>query len=180
MRYTTIIDISSLPAVYRNVNARLIYLHLALTSGYHDDDRDIADVSIRNLTAAVGISFSATRHALAQLEKAQLIRREGNTWIVKKWLPMEKPSARPKVTRQQLDAAAVEAAQREKEERKEARERQRREEVKAQGKTEFMLYYESLQAKADAGDQEAARLLVRHRATYEAHKKQLESQPKTA
>ena len=169
MRYTTIIDISEVPAIYRNPNSRLVYIHMALKAGYHDDDRDVLDTSIRILSAETGLSFSATRHALRMLEDAALIKKEGTTWIVKKWLPMGNVTPRPKVTQKQIDAAAEEARRRALDERKEERERQRREAVKASGKTEFMLYYEGLQEKAAAGDPDAARLVARHRGTYEAH-----------
>lgn len=172
MRYTTLIDISELPSVYRNVNARLLYLHMALRAGYHDDDRDVLETSIRNLSAQTGLTISAVRHALHILEGVRLIKREGSAWIIKKWLPMQTTSPRPKATQKQLDAAQDEAKIRARQERKEELERLRREEVKATGKTEFMLYYEGLQEKAQAGDPEAIKLVARHRATYEAHLKQ--------
>lgn len=172
MRYTTLIDISELPSVYRNVNARLLYLHMALRAGYHDDDRDILETSIRILSAQTGLTISAVRHALHVLEGVRLIKKEGAAWIVKKWLPMQTTSPRPKATQKQLDAAQDEAKIRARQERKEELERLRREEVKATGKTEFMLYYEGLQEKAQAGDPEAIKLVARYRATYEAHLKQ--------
>lgn len=172
MRYTTLIDISELPTVYRNINARLLYLHMALRAGYHDDDRDVLETSIRILSAQTGLTISAVRHALHVLEGVQLIRKEGPAWIVKKWLPMQTTSPRPKVTQKQLDAAQDEAKIRARQERKEELERLRREEIKATGKTEFMLYYEGLQEKAQAGDPEAIKLVARYRATYESHLKQ--------
>lgn len=175
MRYTTLIDISELPSVYRNVNARLLYLHMALRAGYHDDDRDVLETSIRILSAQTGLTISAVRHALHVLEGARLIKKEGSAWIVKKWLPMQTTSPRPKATQKQLDAAQDEAKIRARQERKEELERLRREEVKASGKTEFMLYYEGLQEKAQAGDPEAIKLVARHRATYEVHLKQQQS-----
>lgn len=96
MRYTTIIDISEMPAVYRNQNARLVYLHMALRSGYHDEDRDQIDISIRRLADATGLTVSATRHALKQLLDAGLVVRHDNKMVVKKWLVQETPSPRPK------------------------------------------------------------------------------------
>ena len=175
MRYTTLIDISELPSVYRNINARLLYLHMALRAGYHDDDRDILETSIRILSAQTGLTISAVRHALHVLEGVQLIRREGSAWVVKKWLPIQTASPRPKATQKQLDAAQDEAKLRARQERKEELERLRREEVKASGKTEFMLYYEALTEKANQGDPEAIKLVARHRATYEAHLKQMQA-----
>lgn len=120
MRYTTIIDISEQAGVYRNKNARLIYLHLALKSGYHDEDRDDIMISIRNLAAAAGCTFSATRHALAQLEAAQLITRHGDIIRVKKWVLTKEITSR---TQEAAKAAARRAAdiaaqEREKEQRR--------------------------------------------------------------
>lgn len=172
MRYTTIIDISEVPSVYRNNNARLLYIHMALKAGYHDDDRDVLETSIRILAAQTGLTISAVRHALHVLEAVQLIKREGSAWIIKKWLPMQTTSPRPKVSQKQLDAAQDEANLRARQERKEELERLRREEVKAAGKTEFMIYFEGLEEKAKLGDPEAIKLVARHRATYEAHLKQ--------
>lgn len=94
MRYTTIIDITEVPGIYRNKNARLVYLHLALRSGYHDNDRDLIDISIRNLSMAVGLSVSATRHALACLEREKLISRDGARWRILKWVVAELPTPR--------------------------------------------------------------------------------------
>lgn len=94
MRYTTVIDITELPRIYRNVNARLIYLHLVLRSGYHDADRDLCEISIRRLAQEVGLTLSATRHALAQLQHEQLLCKKGESWLVKKWIVQEPPTPR--------------------------------------------------------------------------------------
>lgn len=98
MRYTTVIDITDFPHIYRNIHARLVYIHMALKSGYHDDDRDICRLSIRNLAADVGITVSATRNALLQLEKSGLISKSSDCWIVKKWVQMDAPSPRTQAT----------------------------------------------------------------------------------
>lgn len=180
MRYTTIIDITDQPGVYRNVHARLLYFHLALKAGYHDNDRDIVDISIRRLAMQSGLTVSATRHALAVLERAQLVRREGTTLLVKKWLMEETISPRAKTKREQR--ARDQASERERENNERSRsmenDRTQREKLRASGKTQFMLYYESLAEKAAAGDMDAARAMARHRETYEAHKKQLEEELK--
>lgn len=102
MRYTTIIDISELPAIYKNKHTRLLYIHMAMKAGYHDDDRDILDCSIRRLAAAAGLSISATRHALAVLERAGLVTRDCSRWRVKKFVLEQKITAR----RQSNTAAA--------------------------------------------------------------------------
>lgn len=104
MRYTTVIDITDFPHIYRNLNARLVYIHMALKAGYHDDDRDICRLSIRNLAADVGITVSATRNALLQLEKAGLISRSSDCWIVKKWVLQESPTPRTQKTASNKDS----------------------------------------------------------------------------
>lgn len=97
MRYTTVIDISEMPDVYRNENTRLLYLHLALKAGWHDEDRDKAKISIRNLAADCGLTLSATRHAIAVLTKHDLLARdEDGTWKVRKWHLDKPPAPRPK------------------------------------------------------------------------------------
>lgn len=98
MRYTTLIDISELPDVYRNKNARLLYMHIVLKSGYHDHDRDILDKSLRILAAEVGLTLSAIRHAVAQLEAAGLLKKEQGSWRVKKWIVQEIPTPRTQKT----------------------------------------------------------------------------------
>lgn len=98
MRYTTVIDITDFTQIYRNLNARLVYIHMALKAGYHDDDRDICRLSIRNLAADVGITVSATRNALHQLEKSGLISKGSDCWIVKKWVLQESPTPRTQKT----------------------------------------------------------------------------------
>lgn len=106
MRYTTVIDVSEMPEVYRSVNARLLYLHMALKSGWHDDDRDRLRVSLRQLASDCGLTLSATRHAVAVLTKAKLLARDaGGTWHVRKWHLDAPPSPRPR--KQQAAAAAA-------------------------------------------------------------------------
>lgn len=94
MRYTTVIDVTEIPAVWGNPNIRTVYFYLALRSGYHAQDRDRISVSYRRLAALVGISEDAARHALRILEREQLIRREGKDFLVKKWLIEEFPQER--------------------------------------------------------------------------------------
>lgn len=170
MRYTTIIDITEVPAIYRNVHARLLYLHLVLIAGYHDDDRDFCNTSIRRLAADVGLTESAVRHGLKVLERARLLEARDGTYKVKKWLPQTSISARtapadPKLTPQQTARLEQERADAE----KAWKEAARKEQLAAAGKTEFMIYYEGLMEKAAAGDLEAQRLVKRHHETYTSH-----------
>lgn len=117
MRYTTLIDISEIPAVYRSINARLLYMHMALKAGYHDDNRDLLDASIRQLARDTGLTVSATRCALANLLANRLIERQGSRWKVTKWLIQELPTPRPKNAKQQSEDTAkrIEEEQRQKE-----------------------------------------------------------------
>lgn len=175
MRYTTIIDISELPRIYQNINARLVYLHLVLKSGYHDDDRDLVHLSLRRIAAETGLSLSAIRHAISVLEKLGLLSRQGDLWLVKKWIIEQKISTRARTARQQK-AIEIEAERRienEKREREAEIEKQRREALAAQGKTQFMLYVERLQKEAAAGNIEAAEALKRHEKAYNTAVKQM-------
>lgn len=120
MRYTTIIDITEDRALYRNQAARLVYLHLVLKSGYHDDDRDIAVLSIRSMAADIGLTVSAVRHAIAKLQGAGCIEHlEASRWKVRKWVPTVVPTSRRQVKARQSELDA----EREREERRIERER---------------------------------------------------------
>lgn len=103
MRYTTVIDISELPEIYRNMTARLIYMHMSLKAGYHDSDRDLVTLSIRRVAAEVGVTVSATRHALHLLERSGLISREGQLWRIKKWVEEQTITTRAKTKREMMD-----------------------------------------------------------------------------
>lgn len=94
MRYTTIIDITEETGVYRNKNARLLYMHLVLKAGYHDDDRDTTRLSIRQMADGAGISVSACRHALKILTDANLVSKEDGQWRVLKWVAATPPTPR--------------------------------------------------------------------------------------
>lgn len=159
MRYTTIIDISEYPSIYHNPRARLVYLHLALKAGYHEEDRDICLLSIRRLAADVGLTISATRHALAVLERAQLIERFGISWRVRKFVlstPIP-PRARSQRKQKEIEMRAYEEAQQKEREAREAAERAAlAAERKRTGKSSFERFIEGLRARAAAGDPEAA------------------------
>ena len=178
MRYTTIIDISEFPALYRNVNARIIYLHLTLRSGYHDADRDLANVSIRRLALETGVTISATRHALQVLEAHQLIKRQGAAWIVKKWIPEQTITSRPKTEKKRRE---IEEAKRREEADREERtrsqeERRKEKELRKSGKSSFMLYYESQLELAEQGDPDAIENVRRNKKFYELQKQQFDKE----
>lgn len=178
MRYTTVIDLSENPSLYRSPTIRLVYLHLALKSGYHDHDRDLVNISIRRLAADTGLTVSAVRCALSRLEAANLISKQGPLWYVKKWVVEAPITSRPRTVRQQkaIEARAIEEQQREERQRRQAIEEQKRQNLRAQGKTSFMLWYEDLMQKAEAGDQEAQQQVKRHAETYERHKQSIQNE----
>lgn len=177
MRYTTVIDITEINAVYRNIHARLLYFHMALKAGYHDEDRDILDVSLRRLAEDVGLSVSAVRHALHLLERAKLVTRQGPIWVIKKWLPEQPITSRSQQERQEQARKTAEnaAQERQKNAQKAAQEEAERDQYKATNKTHFMEYYEEMERRAAQGDAYAADVVKRHRLVYESHKKQIES-----
>ena len=109
MRYTTIIDISDMPEVYRNRTARLLYMHLSLAAGYHDEDRDLVKQSLRVMALRAGLTLSAVRHALGLLQRAGLVSKDGDVWRVKKWFVDTPPTPRrqPKDRRAAHEASSV-------------------------------------------------------------------------
>lgn len=165
MRYTTIVDISEFPTIYRNVNARLVYLHLVLKSGYHDNDRDLVELSLRRIAAEVGLTLSATRHAIGQLEKAQLLTRQGPVWFVKKFV-LDK-SITPRVrSEKKLKEAEIKERERiikEEQEQREKEEIRKVKEMKKAGKNPLFEMVKELMKKAANGDAEAAESLTRYK-----------------
>lgn len=169
MRYTTLIDIREQPRIYGNIHARLVYLHMVLAAGYHDNDRDMLRYSIRSLAADVGCSVSAVRHALLVLQKSGLLTRHGDLWQVQKFVLPEDITPRPKTQRKQKEQEIKQVRQdqdaaREKEMHRQKEERER---LQQQGKTPFMAYYEIQQAKAAAGDIDAQTAVKKYKKQYE-------------
>lgn len=171
MRYTTIIDITEYPALYRSHAVRMVYLHLVLRSGYHDHDRDLCGVSIRRLAADTGLTLSAVRCALSRLQAAQLIRKEGTVWMVRKFV-IEQPITKRATTAKRLKQQEVDAEThriQEQQQRQRDLIAERRARERQQGKTSYMIYYEEQQRKAAAGDPEAAEYCRRNLDTYNDH-----------
>lgn len=157
MRYTTIIDIYDTPS-WRSTSARLIYFYLCLRCGYHDDDRDIIKISLRELSARLGLTLSAVRCALTLLTSQGLIAASGpSCYKVTKWAEPKEISRR-KTKREKEIARIDEERQQEK-----AMEKAKREEEikKLGGKTPYQLRIERLQAAAAEGDQAAAKQLAK-------------------
>lgn len=170
MRYTTVIDISEYPSLYKNHNVRLVYLHMSLKCGYHDDDKDLLDMSIRQLAYSAGLTVSATRHALSLLQRAGLLEKVGALWSVKKWQPSISitPRANVRVSQKDIDAAQDRRKNEQHLDEERTKARREREKNLAQGKTSFMVWYEGMEKKAAEGDIEAQETVNRHRANYEA------------
>lgn len=174
-------DLTEFPALYRNHNIRLVYLHMALRCGYHDSDRDMLATSVRRLSADVGISISAVRHALHILESSHLIERQGTLFWVKKWQPAESISPRASDKPQKAPTEAQkerERIDRQRDEEKAARDKQNAI-LDQQGKTSFMVWYEAQERLAAMGDVDAKRSVERNKAVYDSHRKQMESQKTT-
>ena len=174
MRYTTVIDIREFPQIYRNNNAKLVYLHLVLISGYHDEDRDQTPISIRQICYDTGLTISAVRHSLKVLISAGLLTRSGITWTVKKFV-LDKPisprirSEKKRTAAENLERERIikeEQSQREKEEK-----RKYQEEIKA-GKNPLKEMVKDLMKRAQNGDEEAAENLRRYKPIVEQIKQE--------
>lgn len=175
MRYTTIIDLSEYASLYRNHNVRLVYLHMVLKSGWHDEDRDILDMSIRALAQGAGLSISAVRHALKQLEKSQLVVHQGNVWSVRKWVLQDPPTPRPRSSKEKKQRDVITSRTMEQSKLDAQLEQQEafRQAQRKKGISPFMEYYEDLMRRAAQGDVEAQALVKRHRNMYEQQKKSM-------
>ena len=165
MRYTTIIDIRELPAIYRNVNARLVYLHMVLASGYHDNDRDQTEISIRRISYETNLTISA----LGCLERAGLISRTGITWTVKKFVLESTitPRARSEKKKKEIENRERERMIQEETARREQEEKQKVIELKKAGKNPLFEMVKDLLRRAANGDQEAAESLPRYKTIVE-------------
>lgn len=179
MRYTTLLDITEFPYLYRNRNVRLCYLHLVLKSGYHDSDRDLIEISIRRLADDVGITMGAARHALKVLKVYELIDFHGTTIEVKKWLIPDTISPRTRSTNGKSSEAATQVQlQKQLELEKSSSERseyQRR--LKEERTTGFMLFFEQKYKDYMAGDGSQLASLRRNISAYLSQCKQLKRKP---
>ena len=150
-RYTTIIDVSEVPDLYRNKNATLLYLHLVLKAGYHDDDRDLVRVSVRRLAMYTGQTVAAVRHGLALLARLGLITREGERFRVRKWIPEQTIRSRTQATVEHLSPEQLER-RRQRELENERRRRERDEQ--ARGAITYEEYQAQLHAERAANERQ--------------------------
>ena len=174
MRYTTIIDIREFPQIYRNDHAKIVYLHLALISGYHDEDRDQTPISIRQICYDTGLSLSAVRHSLKVLISAGLLTRSGITWTVKKFV-LDKPIS-PRIRSEKKRSAAEnlerERIIKEEQNKREIEEKRKyQEEIKA-GKNPLKEMVKELMKRAQNGDVEAAENMKRYKVIVEQIKQE--------
>jgi DNA-binding transcriptional MocR family regulator len=72
----------------------LIYLELVLGSSYQQETKDRYQGSIRTLAARVGVTVSAVRNSLKQLQSLGMVSPIEGGWIVKKWI--EQPAIIPR------------------------------------------------------------------------------------
>lgn len=105
MRYTTVIDVTEIADVWQNPNITRLYFFMALKCGYHDDDRDILRISLRNLASQASLTLSATRHALKVLENAKLVAHEKEAWKITKFVLDKKPTSRTQKTTTTMSAS---------------------------------------------------------------------------
>lgn len=107
MRYTTIIDITDLP-IWRNTNVLRLYYFACMKCGYHDNDRDILQISIRKLSYLLDMSISAVRHSLKVLHAAGLIIPvQESTYRVIKWVDNQEISKRKSKRELQLQVESM-------------------------------------------------------------------------
>lgn len=182
MRYTTVIDISEFRNIYRNHAIRLVYLHLCLKAGYHDNDRDVCNLSIRSLAADAGLTVSAVRNALHVLTTHGLISKSGPVIVVKKFVLEQTVTARPRSEREKRkqDARRDERQRAEERDAREAQERAQRSELERQGKTQFMVWYEERMKAAESGDIDAIETVRKYKSTYDAHAAQFNQKSNNA
>lgn len=86
-KYIVISDISRCPC-YKNINARLLYLHIACrldTSSYTYAQ------SLRNLAWECGMTIDAVRHALKQLERDGLVTTQVAPHLPTQYAPQNAP-----------------------------------------------------------------------------------------
>lgn len=107
MRYTTIIDVTETP-IWSNINALRLYYWACMKCGYHDNDRDILRVSLRDMSHRLNMSLSAVRHSLKVLQAASLIIPvQESTYRVVKWIDNQEISKRKSKRELQLQVESM-------------------------------------------------------------------------
>lgn len=166
MRYTTIIDISEQRDLYRNVNVRLVYLHLVLKSGYHDHDRDQVRISYRSLAADSGLTLSQVRHAINVLIKWRMLIRKDGSWIVRKWCQEQPITTRAKSSKEAKKRSQEQAVINERErQRAMDEENRKRRDAEAGDRDNYIEYVRKQHELAASGDLDAIAWLNAHPAS---------------
>lgn len=166
MRYTTIIDISEHRDLYRNVNVRLVYLHLVLKSGYHDHDRDQVKISYRSLAADTGLTLSSVRHAINVLVKWRMLIRKDDTWLVRKWCQEQPITTRAKSAKEAKKKAQEQAVIAERErQRAMDEENKKRRDAEAGDRDNYIEFVRKQHQLAAVGDLDAIAWLNEHPAS---------------
>lgn len=178
MRYTTVIDISEYPTLYGNVHCRILYFHMALKAGYHDEDRDIYRGSIRTLAVQSGLTVSATRHALAVLSRANLLTKVDNGWRVTKWVLTPSITARSKNRTEAADKKRGNDMYEQAQKQIQRAEIERRKWLEETDFSAFVAQYEAVQDKVRSGRGEMSDnvFLGRNKRKYEEAKEAIEKQ----
>lgn len=171
MRYTTIIDVTEVNAVWQNWNIARVYLYLALKCGYHDTDRDFIMISTRVLAERCGITHAACRHALGVLQREKLIAKAGKWWRVRKYVEEQPITTRAKQEKAARQTAAEKAAIA----ARDAQQKAIESDIIARKKSNegFIKYFEELERRAAMGDEEARRIAEQRRPIYESIKKDM-------
>lgn len=178
MRYTTIIDIREAPALYRNANTRLIYLELVLGSSYQQETKDRYQGSFRTLAARAGVTVSAVRNSLKQLQALGMVSPIEGGWIVKKWI--EQPAIIPRRQRPKPEQQPINISEDQKASAEQLNHERWLEKLRQQGIDELIFRFEeNIKAakKVCGGSGYEVISNITYQRLYEDHCRQLKHEP---
>lgn len=178
MRYTTIIDIREAPALYRNANTRLIYLELVLGSSYQQDTKDRYQGSFRTLAARVGVTISAVRNSLKQLQALGMVSPIEGGWIVKKWI--EQPAIIPRRQRPKPEQQPINLSEEQQASAEQLNHERWLEKLRQQGIDELIFRFEeNIKAAKRTGGGPGFEVInnINYQRLYEDHCRQLKHDP---
>lgn len=177
MRYTTIIDIREAPALYRNANTRLIYLELVLGSSYQQETKDRYQGSFRTLAVRAGVTISAVRNSLKQLQALGMVSPIEGGWIVKKWI--EQPAIIPRRQRPKPEQP-ISLSEEQKSSAEQLNHERWLEKLRQQGIDEFIFRFEeNVKAAKRTGGGPGYEVIsnISYQRVYEDHCRQLKHEP---
>lgn len=166
MRYTTIIDVTETP-IWSNINALRLYYWACMKCGYHDNDRDILQISIRNLSYRLDMTISAVRHSLKVLQAASLIIPvQESTYRVIKWVDNQEISKRKSKRELQLQVESMTREQQRQQQEQQEQEHKKiiekeRKQRQQRGESVLDMRIRNARQAAAAGDEYAKKLLIR-------------------